>query len=149
MKLRNCSRCGRVFAYVGRDLCPACIRQDDEAFDRLREFLADNPRATVEDACRETGLDAERVLRFLRQGRLQLSPSSAIVLECQRCGQRILSGRLCPACLSSISGRAGAGDEEARHEEPAAGAGEPEEDGRRKMAALERREREADSVRGH
>ncbi len=101
MPLGNCAACGKV-AFVGaRGLCSACLKQEDEDFDRLREFLAREPQLTVEELAERSGLDEGRILRFLREGRLVMSQASS-PLRCQRCGEPIPGGRFCPRCLREL-----------------------------------------------
>ena len=100
--LRNCSICGRLFAYQqGRTICSRCMDQEEEQYAIVRKYVRDHPGATVFEVAEETGVEEEIILQFLRDGRLQ-SRGFAEVLECQRCGKIISSGKYCSQCLQDL-----------------------------------------------
>lgn len=102
MDLRNCASCGKVFLYRGKQYCPACIQLEEEEFERVREYLADHPGADVGEIEAATGVEAGRILHFLREGRL-ISSSPVPSLVCESCGDPIGGGRLCPRCLNRLN----------------------------------------------
>ncbi|MHB0886661.1 MAG: MerR family transcriptional regulator [Bacillota bacterium] len=101
MELRNCPRCGSLFAYTGKNLCSACLAEDEKEYDVLRAYLKDNPRASLEETAGATGVKAERILKFLRDGRI-MAAQDAPWLECERCGRPIVAGRFCPECAKKL-----------------------------------------------
>lgn len=102
-ELRNCPECGRLFSYTGRNLCHKCIESEEEEFKQVRKFVRDHPGATVFDTAEATGVDEEKILRFLREGRLiSRGLQSGIVLKCERCGKVIDAGKYCKECLSEL-----------------------------------------------
>lgn len=96
--LKNCPECGRLFAYVGVNLCPRCIEEEEEQYQIVRRYVRDNIGANIWEVSEETGVEEERILRFLRDGRLQ-SKGLEMVLHCERCGKSIQSGRYCEQCI--------------------------------------------------
>ena len=102
MGLRNCAECGNLFGYQGSPLCPKCIKKDEEDFVKVRKYLRENPGASVLEASEATEVEEEKILRYVREGRLQ-SKSWVGVLECERCGARISDGRLCEACRTEVN----------------------------------------------
>lgn len=104
--IRNCRRCGKVFASTGSDLCPACRREEERQFAEVKDFLASTPDADLDDVARGTGVPAEAVLRFLREGRLVHSKAG---LVCERCGRAISSGRYCSRCADELAKSLGVG----------------------------------------
>lgn len=103
MELRNCPVCGRVFNYAGRNLCPACARKEDEQYDTVADYLYRHPSATVNEVSEATGVDEQLILRFLREGRLQVSDGAAVGLFCESCGAPIRTGRLCKRCAAQLA----------------------------------------------
>jgi len=101
IELKNCPRCGSLFASTGKHLCPACLAEEDKEFETLRTFLKDNPRASLEEAAEVTGVKPERILRFLREGRIVTAPEMTW-LRCERCGKPIVAGRFCPECARQL-----------------------------------------------
>lgn len=118
MNVKNCPECGRIFNYTGRDLCPKCIGEDEEQFKRVKEYLRDNPGANIEVVSQTTEVDEKKIIRYLREGRLQLTPgSTGIMLYCERCGTQILSGRVCDNCAKDLKNGLSSGLIEKRQEE--------------------------------
>jgi len=75
--------------------------QEEEQYAIVRKYVRDHPGATVFEVAEETGVEEEIILQFLRDGRLQ-SRGFAEVLECQRCGKIISSGKYCSQCLQDL-----------------------------------------------
>lgn len=102
MDLRNCADCGRPFIYAGVELCPSCVEEEETSFDKLRDYLRDNPGADVDTVAGATGIPRERMLRFLRKGRLETGELGDMQLGCVSCGAPIKSGRYCDRCSASL-----------------------------------------------
>lgn len=103
--IRNCKECGRVFQYNGLSkICPRCQQKDEENFKMVKEYIYDNPGATMIDITEDTGVPEEKVLRYLREGRLEISGGEETVffLECERCGKGISTGRFCDECAREM-----------------------------------------------
>jgi flagellar operon protein (TIGR03826 family) len=99
--LRNCPECGRIFGYMGRNLCPDCMNKEEEEFQTVRKYVRDHPGAGVFEVAEATGIDEEKILQFLRDGRLQ-SRGFQNTLECERCGKKITAGRYCDNCRGQM-----------------------------------------------
>ncbi len=104
MNIRNCKECGKLFQYDGiSKLCYNCRRKDDEDFKRVKEFLYENPKETITVVSEETEVSQDKILRYLREGKLEISAdSSGIILDCESCGQAIRTGRYCEKCVRDI-----------------------------------------------
>lgn len=104
-ELRNCPQCDRLFVYRGRNLCPQCLEKEEEEFMLVRRYVRDHPGATVFETAEATGVSEEKILRFLREGRLvSRGLKSSVVLKCERCGKVIEEGRYCRSCLAELEG---------------------------------------------
>ncbi|AEE97518.1 TIGR03826 family flagellar region protein [Mahella australiensis] len=101
MELRNCSRCGRLFASNGGELCPACLEELDEQYKVVREYVYTHPKATIPEVSDATGVEEKIIFEFLREGRLELK-EPGLGLECERCGKPITTGRFCASCLREL-----------------------------------------------
>jgi len=103
MNVKNCSRCGRIFqANESESLCARCRDTDEEDFKVVREYVYDNPSAAIKDVSEETGVAEEKILKFLRQGKLMLKDELSMVLDCERCGKPIKTGRFCDVCTADM-----------------------------------------------
>ncbi|HHY95953.1 MAG TPA: hypothetical protein GX513_13240, partial [Firmicutes bacterium] len=103
LDVRNCPRCGRVFAFRSKDVCPQCEREEEEMFERVRLFLRRRPGATLEEVEEATEVPSDIVLSFLRQGRLLATGGLTGLLSCERCGAPIEKGFLCEKCSLKLS----------------------------------------------
>lgn len=103
-EVKNCRRCRRIFMYsTGPQICDACKKLEDEEFEKVRVFVRDFPGATVQEVSRETQVPTHLIYRFLKEGRLEVSESSPIALQCENCGTRIKSGRFCVTCSKRLA----------------------------------------------
>lgn len=105
MDIRNCKKCGRLFGYVSRGICPECVKKEEEDFDLVKKFLEDNHDATAEGVEAGTGIPLEQIMRYLEAGRLQLRGGGGLasLLRCRSCGRPIPEGILCEACAGRLA----------------------------------------------
>lgn len=99
MDLRNCKKCGRAFAYSGSEICSRCANDDVEDFKKVKDYLYDNPGATIVEVSEETGVEEKKILRYLRESKLEIREEDNLLLDCQRCGDAIRSGKYCDKCV--------------------------------------------------
>lgn len=99
--LRNCSECGRVFAYQGRNICNKCLEKEDGDYAIVRRYVRDHPGASVPEVAEATNIDEEKILQFIRDGRL-IKRGSTYTTLCERCGKTISSGKYCENCLREL-----------------------------------------------
>lgn len=104
-KIINCKECGRIFQYNGiSKICPSCRRKDEEAFKIVKEYVYDNKDATIIEVTEETGVSEEKILRFLREGKLEITGDDDMSpIECERCGRGIRTGRFCEVCMEELA----------------------------------------------
>ncbi|AOY75639.1 TIGR03826 family flagellar region protein [Clostridium formicaceticum] len=102
MDLRNCANCGRAFAYAGSELCSRCDTTIEEDFKKVKDYLYDHPGANIIEVSEATGVSEKKILRFLREKRIEIKEEDNLLLDCQRCGIAIRSGRFCDACTIEL-----------------------------------------------
>ncbi len=98
MNLKNCYRCGGLFAYTGRNICNKCLEKEEEEYNIVRKYVRDHPGASIIEVSEATDIEEEKILQFVRDGRLK-SKGFTGVLACERCGKSISSGRFCEDCM--------------------------------------------------
>ena len=103
MNLKNCTRCGKMFASSHISLCPDCLEADQVTFKSVRDFIKNNPRVSIDVVVEATGVAEEDVREFVRQGRIDVADLSGPVLSCKRCGKPIESGEYCVLCRQDIT----------------------------------------------
>jgi flagellar operon protein (TIGR03826 family) len=103
-EIRNCPRCGKIFTYINRPICHSCMENEENEFKVVKDYIYDNPGATISEVSQETEVSVEKIMRFLREERLEISSeNSNMLLECERCGRAINSGRFCENCKEDIN----------------------------------------------
>jgi len=84
-------------------MCPDCIKKEEELFDKVRDFLYENPNSSLEEVTEATGVDVKKILDFLKEGRLILKQGNPYLLKCEVCGKAILTGRYCEQCAAEMT----------------------------------------------
>lgn len=103
-EIRNCRGCRKMFQYVsGPVLCQVCRKLDEEEFKKVKDFLSDYPGATMQEVSTSTGVSPNKINRWLKEERLEVSETSPVALNCERCGARIRSGRFCIECSRGLA----------------------------------------------
>lgn len=103
MGIKNCKKCNRIFADDNFDLCPVCRNKDLEEFKMIKDYLYDHPGADIQTVSEETGVDTKKILKFLREGKLEIRDDSPnLLLGCEKCGAPINTGRFCKKCISEM-----------------------------------------------
>lgn len=113
MEVRHCSVCRRLIQYpgFGIPMCSDCKKQDDEDFEKVKNYLRDHASATEQEVVDVTEVDPHKILRWLREERLMVGDASHFSLTCESCGEKITTGRYCIKCRSSLAKGFGANRE--------------------------------------
>lgn len=102
-ELRNCAKCGRLFGYAGRNICSYCMDEEEDEFKKVKEYLYDYPGSTMFEVSDSTGVAVEKIMKFLKEERLQISSENAnLLLECEKCSRPINMGRFCQHCKEDL-----------------------------------------------
>ena len=109
-KLAYCEQCGKLFSSVrGGKLCPECDAVDRAAKDKIKEYLRDNPKATLREAAEATGAPADSVKRLSLEvisSKLNSNRKSETAHPCANCGKMIKTGTYCSECASELQKKA-------------------------------------------
>lgn len=104
MDVRNCRQCGRLFNYIGGpQVCPACKDKLEDKFQEVKEFIRDNPRASIQEVSEENDVSVQQIRQWVREERLEFSADSPVGIECEKCGASIRTGRFCEACKNNVA----------------------------------------------
>ncbi len=124
MELKVCKNCRRLFQYIyGPEICPDCIKalskekteeaeqdlanavvtkdinNEKELFERVKEYIIAHPKATISDISGVMDVTPKQLFEWIREERLEFSEDSKDAwFECEKCGTKIKSGRLCSRC---------------------------------------------------
>ncbi len=103
MELKKCKECKQVFSPVGNEKkCPDCREKEEEKYRIVKDYLWDNPGATVKKISEETEVSEELITKFVREGRFVQIDGVDLKVECERCGKKIDSGRFCEECQEEL-----------------------------------------------
>lgn len=99
----NCEKCGRMFqSAAGVKRCGRCRESDDDMYKVVREYIYDNPGATVPEVSEATDVPEKKILNFLREGRLE-TKGDTMLIECEKCGDPIPTGKMCDKCNQELT----------------------------------------------
>lgn len=101
--LRHCVRCHRLFSHERSHLCLECSRQNEHDYRSLRDHIRNTPGTDATQASQATGIDATRVMEFLRTRRISTRRSDSWKPHCMRCGTAIPIGRYCESCRETLT----------------------------------------------
>ena len=106
---KQCRICRGLFQYsgYGPEVCPACKKEDEEMFDRVKTYLRDNPGRTLHQTAKDCDVPESRIRDWLKEERLEYTGKGETGLFCEHCGKPIMSGRLCDECRMSFAKAAG------------------------------------------
>ncbi len=105
MDVRNCKRCGKIYNYTGGAVCNNCLQQEQEDFEKIRDYLFNNPNSSTAEVSEATGIELKVISRFLKEGRLEadyIKMSDDAALTCEKCGKSVNSGRFCEKCVREM-----------------------------------------------
>ncbi len=104
MELTNCKECGKLFSPQAREkVCPVCRQDEEKKYQKVKDYLWDNPNASVEEVHKATEVETDLIIKFVKEGRLVADGLDVdILLDCERCGAPITGGRFCSSCLKEL-----------------------------------------------
>lgn len=103
MDVRNCKKCGRLFNFDGEPLCPTCIKEMEDKFFEVRDYIYNNPSASMSVVAEEMDIPIQQIKKWVRQERLSFTKDSGISIDCECCGRPILTGRYCKDCKDKMA----------------------------------------------
>ncbi len=101
-KLISCRVCGIIMVKLARDVCPKCFREEEELFQKVKNFLRTNPGASVVQVAEHAACSEEQVQAFINSGRLERVGLRKVAHPCQLCQKIIYEGVMCPECKKDL-----------------------------------------------
>lgn len=100
MDIKTCRKCGNLFKDIyNLRVCMNCRREEEEKFDSVRQYINELDRpVTMNEICEETGVSRSTIERWVREERLYFTKNVTSTIECERCGKKIITGRMCNDC---------------------------------------------------
>jgi transposase-like protein len=84
-------------------MCPACRDEVEKKFQVVKEYIRENPRASIQEISEENGVTTNQIRQWIREERLQFSDDSPVGIECENCGATIRTGRFCDNCKNNMA----------------------------------------------
>jgi flagellar operon protein (TIGR03826 family) len=100
--LANCKDCGRLFNRMMKDICPDCIRQDENDFLIVNDYLRDHRGVSPQEVSEQTEVALAKIYRYIREGRLIAANYPGMTYPCERCEEPIQTGRFCRPCSEDM-----------------------------------------------
>lgn len=107
MDLSNCPECGEIYIKSKfRDVCEKCWKSEEAAYDTVYKFMRkrENRAATMLQVVEATGVSEALILKFIKNGKLQITQFPNLGYPCDKCGKIIRTGKLCEDCASELLG---------------------------------------------
>ena len=103
-KLRNCTKCGKVFTSLrGEKLCRECMDEAKEFEQKVVEYIRDNPGTSMKEVMAATGATDKMLKRMMQEGIFSNSGGGEnFMYPCVGCGRPIHAGTYCTDCLSRL-----------------------------------------------
>lgn len=104
MEVKNCKSCGRLFNYLtGPRLCGECKQKLEDKFMEVRDYIRDNPHASISQISEEMDVTTSQIHQWIREERLIFSEDSMVTIQCENCGASIRTGRFCEKCKGEMA----------------------------------------------
>lgn len=104
MDVRNCKKCGRMFNYaMGPVVCPRCKEDLEEKFQEVKKYVYDHPGCGIQEVSDECEVSTQQIKQWLKEERLEFSSDSQVLINCEKCGAPIRSGRFCDKCKNDMT----------------------------------------------
>lgn len=103
MDFVNCPRCGKLFNRMSSPICKTCEKEEEELFKIVRQFVDDNPNCTIPEVTEALGVSVKKIMKYLRDGRLEASKGMGETLRCEKCNKPIKRGHYCDGCVIELN----------------------------------------------
>jgi len=105
MKPANCKTCGKVFLKSISEICPDCIKKEQELLKNINDYCADKETVTLTELSQEFKEPLTKLEKYLLDRKL-VQIMDKLEMVCKGCGThyRILNeGRLyCKVCFDKL-----------------------------------------------
>lgn len=101
-QVSNCKKCGKMFVKRGSDLCPNCLKDIEEDYQKCADYLHNNKLVNIYDLSEATKVPVPQITQFIREGRISVANNPNLGYPCDSCGKLITKGRLCDKCTTNL-----------------------------------------------
>jgi uncharacterized protein YjaG (DUF416 family) len=73
-EVKNCRMCNMIFSTQdGALLCKKCQMEEEKTFRVIRDYLYENPGASVQDLSIQFNVNVRRISEYVRNGRFDIT----------------------------------------------------------------------------
>ena len=105
--VKTCKICDKIFQSLSMDVCTDCLRDIDEQFVRIRDYIYDHPgRHSAKSLAEELEIPEIIILELIREERLVLEGASGApgIPGCRSCGKAVREGaEFCDDCKNELA----------------------------------------------
>lgn len=106
MALANCSKCGKLFNKLTKNICNDCTNIEDEALRKTQQYLRKNPNASIAQVIialedEDVYVDRTMLEKWTNERRITLVIELKVddKPRCSLCGREVKSGEyICKTC---------------------------------------------------
>ncbi|WP_209973934.1 TIGR03826 family flagellar region protein [Paenibacillus eucommiae] len=102
MNVANCPRCGRIFVKGFNEVCPNCLKEVDQQYERCIKYLRENKGATINELSEATDVTMRQITKFIREGKISIVHAPNMSYPCEVCGASIRDKSICDSCRSKL-----------------------------------------------
>ncbi|NRF93646.1 flagellar protein [Paenibacillus frigoriresistens] len=98
MNVANCPRCGKIFVKGFAEVCPNCVKDLEQQYEKCLKYLRENKGVTINDLSEATGVAVKQITKFIRDGRISILHAPNMSYPCEVCGTLIRENTICESC---------------------------------------------------
>ncbi|MDT2286483.1 flagellar protein [Paenibacillus larvae] len=102
MDIANCPVCGKIFVKGIRDICPNCVKKQEEQYERCAEYLRQHKGITLYELSEAVDVPVRQITKFIREGRISIENAPNMSYPCEVCGEMIRENSMCESCRSRL-----------------------------------------------
>ncbi|BFT68665.1 TIGR03826 family flagellar region protein [Paenibacillus sp. P36] len=102
MNVANCPRCGKIFVKGFAEVCPNCLKDLEQQYDKCLKYLRANKGTTINDLSEATDVSIKQITKFIREGRISIVSAPNMAYPCEVCGTMIRENTICESCRSKL-----------------------------------------------
>jgi flagellar operon protein (TIGR03826 family) len=103
MNVANCPRCGKIFVKGFNDVCPNCMKDLEQQYEKCVTYLRKNRGATINEVSETTEVSMKQIIKFIREGRISIMNAPNMAYPCEVCGTLIRENPICEPCRGKLA----------------------------------------------
>jgi flagellar operon protein (TIGR03826 family) len=103
-EVANCPRCKALFRKVRQSVCPNCIKEIDQEYEKCYKYIRkkENRGCNIQELSEATGVSIQQITMFITEGRLNIDNNPNMSYACRSCGKPTRTGSLCESCIGNL-----------------------------------------------